>query len=625
MNRIRFLRWAAFASALAPVASVPPAFAQAAVATANPDADALAVQIRVLAQDPRDQEALLTAGELSTRLGDTSAALAFYQRAEAVDPSSPRLYAGRGAALVRLERPGEALTLFARAEAAGLPVEAFASDRGFAYDLLGAPQLAQRDYRRALERRQDDETLRRYALSLGITGKPDEAMAVLDPLLRRSDRAAWRARAFILAMNGDVTGAERIAASMMPGNMGLALTPFFRRLPALSVADRAFAVHFGELSPTRGRIADAQLAPPLPAYVPEPKPVAVAAAEPPPAPAPAPSGRDRRSRRERERDEQAAQLAPAVSRPAPAQQTAESTLPAPPRYVAPMVQPIPAPAPTPTPPPASRPVQLASNDVPRPASAPRQAAPQLRAAAERDYDVADPAASRSSAPPRPEPQPAAPSADADDDAAPLSAAPAPPAAQVGQEDKVLAAIVSGITIPASELDLVPVPATRAAPAAAAPGPAAKPAPKPPVKPPAKPDAKGKDAATDAKAKKPDAKGKDAATDTKGKKPDAKGKKAPAKPDPAKAEPSRVWVQVAGGADEKSLPTTWKKLVKQAPAAFKGKTAWTTPLRATNRLLTGPFKNADAAQDFVNMLKKAGMTGFVFTSDAGQKIAKLAVK
>ncbi|WP_438801929.1 hypothetical protein, partial [Enterobacter hormaechei] len=73
----------------------------------------------------------------------------------------------------------------------GLDPREYAADRGFAYDLLGQPALAQRDYKLALSRDHDDaETLRRYALSLGITGDKDEAMRTLDPLLRRSDRAA---------------------------------------------------------------------------------------------------------------------------------------------------------------------------------------------------------------------------------------------------------------------------------------------------------------------------------------------------------------------------------------------------------------------------------------------------
>ncbi|MDF7775891.1 SPOR domain-containing protein, partial [Sphingomonas sp. AOB5] len=282
-----------------------PAFAQTSevVAAPNPDADRLAEEMRALALDPRDMRALLSAATISNRLDDTAAALAFYARAEKLEPDNPRIFAGRASVLVKMERPGEALLLFQDAEKRGLPMGEYAADRGLAYDLLGAPHLAQRDYRQAMQRSNDDELVRRLALSLGIVGKSDEAMRVLDPLLRRSDRAAWRARAFILAMNGDVPGAERIASSMMPNNMGAALTPFFRRLPNMTPGDRAFAVHFGQMARTPGRLADAQLAPQFQPYVPEPKPVQVAAATPAPQPVvttPAPAtARDRRSRRDR--------------------------------------------------------------------------------------------------------------------------------------------------------------------------------------------------------------------------------------------------------------------------------------------------------------------------------------
>ncbi|WP_213980577.1 tetratricopeptide repeat protein, partial [Sphingomonas sp. dw_22] len=294
MNRISNLRSGIAALALVAMAGIGPAFAQTEiVAQPNPDADALQTQIRVLAENPRDVDALLAAGQLSTRMGDTSAALAFFQRAEAVEPGNPRILSGRASALVRLERPGEALRLFQEAEARGVNPREYASDRGFAYDLLGSPDLAQRDYKLALSQRREDETIRRYALSLGITGDMDEAMKQLDTLLRGGDRASWRARAFILAMNGDSAGAERIAARMMPGKMGESLTPSFRRLAGLSPADRAFAVHFGEMSPTQSRLADARMAPSLPRYVPQQRPPAqVAQAQPaPPPPPPPPTGR----------------------------------------------------------------------------------------------------------------------------------------------------------------------------------------------------------------------------------------------------------------------------------------------------------------------------------------------
>jgi hypothetical protein len=101
--------------------------------------------------------------------------------------------------------------------------------------------------------------------------------------------------------------------------------------------------------------------------------------------------------------------------------------------------------------------------------------------------------------------------------------------------------------------------------------------------------------------------------------------AAAKKPAAPAEPSRVWVQVAGGADKAALPREFTQLKTKAPKLLAARTAWTTPLKATNRLLVGPFKTDKEAQDFVNELKKADLTGFAWTSEAGQKIEKLSAK
>jgi Flp pilus assembly protein TadD len=616
MNRFSLLQSAALALALTTGAA--PAFAQTEIVQqTNPDADRLADEMRVLAADPRDMGALLSAANYSARLGDSSAALAFLQRAETLDPTNPRILAGRAAVLVRIERPGEALSLFQDAEARGYGPINYLSDRGFAYDLLGQPGLAQRDYRQALQRGgADDDTVRRYALSLGIVGKLDEAMAVLDPLLRRSDRAAWRARAFILAMNGDVPGAERIAASMMPGAVGAGLSPFFRRLGALSVANRAFAVHFGELTPTQARLADARLAPQLSPYVPEARqPVQVAAATPaPPAAAPDKSRRkDRRSRRE----DLAALTSASQAKPAPVQVASANPLPPPPAFVMPpLVQPIPRP--TPAPPPA--PVRIASGSQPvrfsaRPAVTPVPTpAPVRTAAAESDYNIDEPIAARPRRavsppverrpeaqapvpiPPQPRPQPQPEPQPAPEPVQPvaqpeLQPQPQPqpveqpkPAARIGEEDSVLAKIVGGITIPGDELQK-PSPSRSAdapAPQPGSPGPKlpARAASRTqaraeglgrsrtcPVKVVAKPEReKARSQGGPQKARSQEAGREDRQARSQA---EPKGK-TPAKPDPKKSDPSRVWVQVAGGADEcRRCPRHLEEARRQGAGAVQG--------------------------------------------------------
>jgi len=98
-----------------------------------------------------------------------------------------------------------------------------------------------------------------------------------------------------------------------------------------------------------------------------------------------------------------------------------------------------------------------------------------------------------------------------------------------------------------------------------------------------------------------------------------------KKDPKVLEPSRIWVQVSGGANENDLPKQWNKLRGDQPAMFKNRQGYSTPLRATNRILTGPFASESEAQAYVNKLAKQGVSGFLFTSDAGQKVSKLPTK
>ncbi|HYI64852.1 MAG TPA: SPOR domain-containing protein [Allosphingosinicella sp.] len=89
-----------------------------------------------------------------------------------------------------------------------------------------------------------------------------------------------------------------------------------------------------------------------------------------------------------------------------------------------------------------------------------------------------------------------------------------------------------------------------------------------------------------------------------------------------AHPSRHWVQIAGGANRTALPATFVRLRAQAPALLGSRTAFTTPLNQTNRLLVGPFDSARAAQAFVNELAGKDVAAFAWTSPPGQEIERL---
>jgi Flp pilus assembly protein TadD len=764
------------------------AFAQ--TADENRDADALAADMRLLAANPLDIEALVTAGELTLRMGDNTAAAGFFGRAEKLDPLNPRVKAGLGSLLVRAERPGEALRRFQEAEARGLDPRKYAADRGLAYDLIGEQERAQRDYRLALRAGPDDEVTRRYALSMGISGHKKEALDLLDPLLRKSDRAAWRDRAFILAMSGDREGAQKIANSMMSPGLGAGLAPFFDRLPMLSAADRAFAINFGELRASPERIADARMIPALPRLGPDPTaPRVLAAAE---QPRPRPIVQEDTRKKKRKKGDYLAPAVPAAT-PTPPVEVAMN----PPSYVAPRAvstpaPPLPQPSPrvvyaaplsapkpvlTPAPTPLPPPVKVAES--PKPTPTPTPAVPPSSATVAAIPPAPLPAPVVVAAAPAPAPGFSATSADSGVADRPTAAeagiSPAPTATSRVSEDTVLARIIAGISVPGAELGVAPLP-TRAVPPPPAPKPAEvtpQPkvkveAPKPAVRAPEprattrktandettdasdSKSAKGRNGKppTDAKASKDDAaaidqvacpplsksktttrsrttaKGKSTAkcevVDTKGGRdarqdsaalddngcpppakgraatrgkatlkgksvarcetadaksardakddavaldkngcplPPAKGKtgtrgradqivttrgktsakgKASAKCEVAdakgskadlatKGDPARVWVQVAGGANQAALEKAWNALRTKAPDLFRNRQGWSTPLRATNRVLTGPFKSEDEAQAFVNQMAKAGLSGFVFTSTKGQKVDRLGGK
>ncbi len=648
----RSQRRAAFTRGLAVVLATLPlpgvaAHAQEVVAAANPDADRLADVVRRLGASPRDLSALIEAGDLSFALGDATAAAAFYKRGEAIDPNNGRIKAGIARILVNGERPGEALRFFEQAQRHGAPMAHYADDRGLAYDLIGEQARAQQDYRLALSQGgrdagELDETRRRYALSLGISGRQEEALAEIDTLLRKSDRGAWRARAFILAMNGDVSGANKIASSMMPRGMAGGLAAFFQRLPTLSPVDRAFAVHFGEVAPTAARLADARMVPALTPLAVAPAPVQVAAA-----PVVQPLPQKRLSRSEQRKRDRAVQLAaantrvptaiPTPSRPAATAQPApvQSTTPTPQ-----MVQTVPT-----TTRAASNPVPAAAPSTPERQPVPTQVAqatpapapvPATTAAPLRSTPTTTQLASAATAAPVPRP------------ARRITPPPLRAVPRIS-EDSILARIVAGISVPATELGVRPMPGAQRMPVVAPPAPAAatldeaaqtaernaaadeqkrprlaaakRVAQKAPVieaeeTPAAKTTPKATDKPLDRKARAKELAAEKVKKEVAAK--EAAEKKA------ARAEPERIWVQIASGANAGDLPKAWKGAQGKADA-LAGKRAFSVANRATNRLVTGPFKTEAEARAMVNTLKKQGLSAFTFTSEAGQKMTRLGGK
>jgi Flp pilus assembly protein TadD len=287
----------------------------------------LASAMARIGNDRTDVTALIDAARASLTLENPQAALGFTKRAGQLRANDGDISALTGSAMLQLERPAEAMEYFTEASKLGGQERLFLSDRGMANDLLGRQDAAQRDYEAALSQTNDPETVRRYALSLGISGQLDRAVTVLTPQLRGQDRAAWRARAMILAIAGRQAEAQEIVKATMPGPLVSNINPFLARLPSLTPAQQAAAVHFGALP---GGVLPGTV-PSAP--VPRPKPVVVAAA-PTPAPTPPPVAR------------------PTVTlTPAPVAAAA--------RPVAPPPRVVPAPSPAPVPAPVPAPLQVA--------------------------------------------------------------------------------------------------------------------------------------------------------------------------------------------------------------------------------------------------------------------------
>lgn len=198
-----------------------------------------------LAQNPQDIGALVEAGDASLGVDDLDAALGFYGRALSLSPENARAKLGTASVYLRSRRPVEALQMFAEAEKAGASTDAILSDWGLAQDLVGNSALAQQSYRTVLATRPDDDTRRRLAISLAISGDRPGFEAALLPLLGQKDMAAYRARAFGLAILGETDEAASLAGQLMPTDLASRMVPYLAFMPRLTPAQQAAAANLG--------------------------------------------------------------------------------------------------------------------------------------------------------------------------------------------------------------------------------------------------------------------------------------------------------------------------------------------------------------------------------------------
>jgi hypothetical protein len=335
--------------------------------------------------------------------------------------------------------------------------------------------------------------VRRLALSQAISGDLQTSEATLLPLLQRSDLAAYRTRAFALAILGKGEEAVSIAQTMLPATLSNRMAPYLRYMPRLTRAQQAAAANLGRFPPAAEIGRDS---PEIAAIAGQGAPQVAAArtADSRLEPAGEPLGagnRESRRQRARQQAEPPADERVAIGRVAEVVTT-----------------PI-------APPPAAEPAPQPSISVVQPVAAepePAEAQPSL-AEAFADFSL-------------------------------------PP----------------GEVVPAAgavDITRIDPPRERAAQPAAKP-----PAPKPP------------------------------------------------------AHPRRFWVQVATGRDADALKWDWRRIKREGGDLLASKDAFSARWGQANRLLTGPYPSAAAAQQAVTALKAKGLDSFTFTSAEGEAVSPL---
>lgn len=540
--------------------------------------------LRRIARNSNDSRALADAGLAALALGDTRAAIGFLAKADDIYPRSSRVKAGLARALLKEQNPFGAIRYFDEAIANGMAAKDIAADRGLAYDLIGRNADAQKDYELALSHGQNEELLSRYAISLGISGDVEGAEAKLYPLLQKSDRGAWRNRAFILAMNGQEKAANKIAEQTMQKRMAKAIKPFFDRMPKLTAAQKAAAVHFGHFPASEnigvdvaavrfasstavrgGEGADAGLIPigePLGQKAEKPKVLAMPDTSPRRRPGSKSSDRAKTQVASRTVTKDKVELS-------------RGELP-PPTSARPLVKPAVANRRSA----ANKTTSKTPSAAPAPGfetavgGAAKQTSPLRSESVTRKVDIGDVKAPKQSDAQSAEKDKKKPVQLVTFDLAKTGSSGASPIVSGTPADKArrpLSEIIGAIAIPDAEKKTGVVPVDLAA-------------------------------ITPAKAK-------------------PVAEKVETKPKPPE-HPKRYWVQIATGSDLKALKFDYRRISKKNADLFSGTNGWTSPWGKTRRLVVGPFDDLKAAKKFEAGFRKGGGDGFAWVSANGTKVNKL---
>lgn len=562
-----------------------------------------------LGRNPRDVEALVDAGNAASALGDFDAAIGFFKRAQELTSRDPRVLSGLAGAYALKGDPVTAIPLYAQAQSAGANAGAIGGDRGLAYDLVGDPVTARRYYQQALAARPgDEEVTRRLAVSYAISGDEKAMTRTITPLLRDQDKAAWRTRAFALAILGKSAEATKVTRSLLPGNLADSITPYLDYMPRLTPAQQAAAANLG-IFPRASEIGHDS--PAIAAFAPRSLTrTDVAAADRaliPGGAALGPSGAGGNTAESRAQ----ARAAERNARREAKRQVAQAARVAPPE-----VQPsrqagsVDEPAFAESSPPRGQ-VALASQAPSRPATSSAELPPlnPAPATASGELPPLNPASRPAPASPSGElpplnPAPRSAAATASGELPPLHPAPAPVASP--------APVTPAAAAPGFNLSSMPASRAPTAPDAA-----------PPPPPPPSFSSLFNDLGRPQATPTPVSGAVDIRKIEPAHPPPPPPPKPPAPPPPPK-NPSRIWVQIGIGQKLSALAYDWNRYVKAEPELLKRRKAYTTRLNRTNRLLVGPFDSDKEANAFLAKLKKADHPGaYPWTSPEGQAVEELS--
>lgn len=609
MKKMAILRGAAGAAVLAASVAAVTGHAQEVVQPLpSPYSEKLSAALQRLARNAGDVDALLDAGEAALELRDVPGAMGFFGRAKDVSPNNGRVSLGLARAYTMARRPVEALRLFSEAERGGIPPAVMAKDRALAFDLVGDTASAQQLYRLALAHGAGDETVRNLALSQAISGDRSGFEATLVPLLQKNDLAAFRTRAFGLAILGDTEGAVEIAQTMMTPQVANRVAPYLRYMPRLTSAQQAAAGNLGIFPQTNaiGR-DDAEIAaysgPSLASSaVPQSPSIASGSQLIPSGP---PTGKPQN---------------PSVQPSIASSLNRDSSTATPPASV-----PAP-PAPRPTSPaPLVRRIDVANASDPL-------ARTMLRGRIMSESDVSafesvragQQAQSQVQIPARPNQEIVQPTRQPAAETQRAELAVSTPAATVTAQPQLIGPPAkppaSGTSAPEVQPQAQPQvqPPVQSQPAVQTiPQPVVQPIPVQPEQPQSVSDAfAGFDLADNATSATPSRGAVDITSIA-----IPREREAPPAPPPP-VHPARHWVQVATGKDLSALAFDWRRIVGKSDGILDGKGPFTTPWVEANRLLAGPYDSAKDARDVVNRLKALGVDSFAFLSDRGQEISPL---